>query len=412
MKLAEGPGGDIYFGGASSSTDFPALAADSELPENRSDPLFGAVDATLEQPLFARYLPTPWGGCVNAIALLRSGPHVASSAGTDCDGEATFGVRSAVVVAAGLDGAVRESYPIALDSTANGFAPADDGFIVAGGRWLGPSTIPSEPSGLEKGSIGVFVLGIVDNSAPPAAPSVTAVVDAAAFTGGPLAPGLIASVFGSSLGPQQGTELKLVDGKLPSQAGGATVLIDGRPSPMLFAQEGQINFIASFTLEPRTMAKLEIENDSGRSAPWFLPVSESHPALFTTEGLGRGFLVALNQDGALNAQDNPASAGTIVSAFGVGAGAMSPAFEDGAIAAPALPLPAPELDITVTVDGTPAEILYAGAAPGLAAGVFQINFRLPQSVGLPRMLSVQLQVGEKRFGQAGHLLLWVSPAAP
>lgn len=34
--------------------------------------------------------------------------------------------------------------------------------------------------------------------------------------------------------------------------------------------------------------------------------------------------------------------------------------------------------MTVKMDGEPAEILYAGPAPGQVAGIVQINFRVPK----------------------------------
>ncbi len=39
--------------------------------------------------------------------------------------------------------------------------------------------------------------------------------------------------------------------------------------------------------------------------------------------------------------------------------------------------PAPVLPVSVTIDGLPAQVLYAGAAPGLVAGVLQINVVVP-----------------------------------
>ncbi len=38
------------------------------------------------------------------------------------------------------------------------------------------------------------------------------------------------------------------------------------------------------------------------------------------------------------------------------------------------------LPVTVTIGGLPAKMLYAGAAPGLVAGVVQINVVIPQGI--------------------------------
>jgi uncharacterized protein (TIGR03437 family) len=53
-----------------------------------------------------------------------------------------------------------------------------------------------------------------------------------------------------------------------------------------------------------------------------------------------------------------------------------PAGVDGKIAnGPAYP--APQLPVSVTVGGVSAQVLYAGAAPSLVAGVMQVNVRIP-----------------------------------
>jgi uncharacterized protein (TIGR03437 family) len=51
----------------------------------------------------------------------------------------------------------------------------------------------------------------------------------------------------------------------------------------------------------------------------------------------------------------------------------------------------PRLAVSVTIGGQPAIVDYAGAAPGLVAGVFQLNVRIPTSVAagnLPVVVTV------------------------
>ena len=64
-----------------------------------------------------------------------------------------------------------------------------------------------------------------------------------------------------------------------------------------------------------------------------------------------------------------------------GLGAFSPPLADGEIVSTTGPFPNLEADVSMDVGGIPAEIRYAGAAPGLAAGIAQINFVVPE--GLP-----------------------------
>jgi uncharacterized protein (TIGR03437 family) len=62
-----------------------------------------------------------------------------------------------------------------------------------------------------------------------------------------------------------------------------------------------------------------------------------------------------------------------------------------ALAAP--PLPQPLLPVAVTIGGVPAVVEYAGGAPGLVAGVLQVNVRIPD--GVPSGdLPVVLKIGD------------------
>ncbi len=102
---------------------------------------------------------------------------------------------------------------------------------------------------------------------------------------------------------------------------------------------------------------------------------QSAPALFTVNAAGAGAAAAQNQDGSLNSAQNPAARGSIVVLYGTGEGSTTPEGIDGQIAASVFPKPV--LPVSVTVGGQPVEVLYAGAAPGLVAGIFQINARIP-----------------------------------
>jgi uncharacterized protein (TIGR03437 family) len=60
--------------------------------------------------------------------------------------------------------------------------------------------------------------------------------------------------------------------------------------------------------------------------------------------------------------------------FGTGEGAVGPSIADGGIVGSVLP--APLAPVTVTIGGVPQKVLYAGAAPGLVAGVIQANIEI------------------------------------
>lgn len=85
----------------------------------------------------------------------------------------------------------------------------------------------------------------------------------------------------------------------------------------------------------------------------------------------------LNQDYTVNSLSNPAAAGSVVFLYGSGGGLLQSSTTDGALASGAASL---QTNVSVLVGGQPAQVLYAGAAPGLVNGVTQINIQLPAGV--------------------------------
>jgi uncharacterized protein (TIGR03437 family) len=83
----------------------------------------------------------------------------------------------------------------------------------------------------------------------------------------------------------------------------------------------------------------------------------------------------------------------VVSIFGTGGGATNPASFTGGLAL-LKPLDTLVLPTAVTIDGVlNAEVQYAGVAPTLISGLFQINFRVPPSLGALATHRVDVQIG-------------------
>lgn len=83
--------------------------------------------------------------------------------------------------------------------------------------------------------------------------------------------------------------------------------------------------------------------------------------------------------------------------YATGTGETDPPGIDGLLADSVLPQPL--LPVSVTIGGQAAEIKYAGAAPGVVAGIVQVNVRIPDGVGSGGV-PVQLRVGD-HVSQAG-----------
>src|SRR5262249_21137726 len=129
-----------------------------------------------------------------------------------------------------------------------------------------------------------------------------------------------------------------------------------------------------------TPAELRIRAFGYESEPLSLPAGLAAPALFSADGSGKGQAAALNEDGTLNSVGNPGSAASMVTVYGTGFGATVPISKDGVLTGSdpyGMALP-----VKVAVGGKEAKVTYAGSAPGLVAGLSQINFQIPSGLEL------------------------------
>jgi uncharacterized protein (TIGR03437 family) len=230
----------------------------------------------------------------------------------------------------------------------------------------------------------------------PAGPSFTSggVVNAASFRAGSLSPGEIITIFGSGLGPDQPVGLQLNNlGVVDTELASVRVRIGGLPAPLLYVSARQVTAVAPYALAGRQTAEVQIEYRGERSPAVVMPVSEASPAIFTANSSGAGQAAALNEDGTLNSPSNPAPRGSIVTLFATGEGQTVPNGIDGNPAAP--PLSAPVLPVTVVTRDVNAEILYAGGAPALVAGVMQLNLRVPWDIEPGDTIPLVLRIGDR-----------------
>ena len=100
----------------------------------------------------------------------------------------------------------------------------------------------------------------------------------------------------------------------------------------------------------------------------------------------------LNQDYSTNTPQNRAARNSIVQIFATGEGQTNPSGIDGKIAVSG-GLPEPNLPVTVKIGGIDAAVHYAGAAPGLVAGVIQINAQVPGNVASGSAVPIEIRVG-------------------
>jgi uncharacterized protein (TIGR03437 family) len=247
-------------------------------------------------------------------------------------------------------------------------------FVVAGD----PSVVPLP--------IGVTLTVI------QTAPNIVSVTNAASFAPGPIAPGEMVTIFGTFLGPPSLTPFQLTPaGTVSTTLAGTQVFFDTFAAAMVYTSAGQVSAIVPYEVAGRATTQVLVKYLGVASNAVTVRVIDSAPAIFVTDATGQGAII--NQDNTVNSTQNGAAPLSVVSIYATGEGQTNPAGVDGSIAGSSLPLPKPLLPVTVQIGGLPAEVTYAGAAPSLPAGVFQVNARIPAGVVRGTSAAVSVAVG-------------------
>jgi uncharacterized protein (TIGR03437 family) len=197
-----------------------------------------------------------------------------------------------------------------------------------------------------------------------------AVTSAASFLVTGMAPGELSAVFGENLGPAEGQVVPVSDGHFPTQYAGVSLSVNGYPAPLLYVSQSQVNFVTPFEVAGQNKRVLQMSYNGIASDAYYDGYGPSEIDL--------GIFAAANSDGSVNSVINPATAGSYVVVYGTGAGVFGPPETDGEIMGSALATPV--LPVVALIDGQPATVLYAGSAPGLVAGVLQVNLGLSSTM--------------------------------
>jgi uncharacterized protein (TIGR03437 family) len=222
-------------------------------------------------------------------------------------------------------------------------------------------------------------------------PAITA-VSAASGTVSAVSAGEIVVIYGANLGPSTLIRLQVSGGKVATSLAGTQVLFDGIAAPLIYTSSKQVSAVVPYGIvAPRLSTLVQVRYNAQLTAPVRITVAESQPALFTVDQSGKNSAAALNQDGSVNSPSNPAASGQVIVLYATGEGATSPAGVDGQVAASVYPKPV--LPVSVRIGGRSAVVQYAGAAPGLVAGVMQINAVIPDGIQAGPKVPVHVVVG-------------------
>ena len=228
---------------------------------------------------------------------------------------------------------------------------------------------------------------------------VECVVNAASYKSGTVTPGMIVTLFGSGMGPAEGTVMTLdASGKVPASGAGVRVLFNGTPAPLLYVRQDQINAVVPFAVTGFDTARVQVENGQSALPPITVRVRNNDPGMFRLGSTEYG--AVLNQNNSLNTPENGAERGSFITFWATGIGLFQSTFEDGGIVAE---ISALRSFVRVFVGGVEGEVFYAGAAPGMVAGVTQINVRVPPNARVSSRVPVSIRVGDGAATDVGYI---------
>jgi uncharacterized protein (TIGR03437 family) len=196
------------------------------------------------------------------------------------------------------------------------------------------------------------------------APSGLSGIANAAGTGvvGRVARGELISIYGWSLGDR--------------------VFIDDVPATVFYASSVQMNTIVPFAPRSNDRITISVRKDGVETARAIVALTDTQPEFFQ---LPTGQAASLNEDGSVNSQTNPAKLGSIITVWGTGAPGWARETREGSVN-PDSPLQ--YLNVSAIADYKETVSTFAGAAPGLPAGIFQVNIKLPETHFGPNQVEI------------------------
>ena len=232
------------------------------------------------------------------------------------------------------------------------------------------------------------------SSATTNLPTITSIVNAASGAASSEAGSWI-TVTGTNFASAPATwDSAIIGNVYPTTLGGVTMAIDGRPAPIAFVSQTQINALVPATSTLGNVSVV-VSNTSGSSAAAMLALASASPGFFTfTQGQGR-YVAAIVLDSASSfeylapaglldssLQSRPAKAGDTIVLYGTAFGPTTTPLNPELSASVAYPLAHTGASITaplaqITIGGQAAQLLFCGI---VSPGLYQINAVVPQGV--------------------------------
>jgi uncharacterized protein (TIGR03437 family) len=189
----------------------------------------------------------------------------------------------------------------------------------------------------------------------------------------------IVSVFGTNLAASTQTASTI---PLPTELGGTSVIVKGRPAPLFYVSPTQINFQMPGASEPQDIVVATV---AGKSEPYRLdPLGAVGVFTLDASGCGQGVVLNVQRDGtvSVNSPENSVSPGEYISVYGTGLDHVYNSPIDGTPAQSTPPLAIASgwggFWFDFARNASPG-LSWAGRAPGLI-GVDQFNLNIDETV--------------------------------
>lgn len=240
-------------------------------------------------------------------------------------------------------------------------------------------------------------------------PTIHAVMNVASYADQSVSPGEMIVIFGTDLGPDQLTHLKVgSDGKLVNSLEGVQIFASGLPCPLIYVSKYQLSAMVPYGISQLPSTRFQVVVNGVTSNSWNMPVTPSMPGIFTADASGKGQAAMTNSDGSYNDASHPANRGSWITFYLTGEGPINIGGVDGRIIWDATSLTLP---VKVRIAGYEAELLYAGSAPGNVNGFAQINAIVPPSLPYGGNLPLTVEIGGIQSRQEVTVAV-AGPAAP
>jgi uncharacterized protein (TIGR03437 family) len=215
----------------------------------------------------------------------------------------------------------------------------------------------------------------------------SATVNAASYQQG-VAPGMIATIFGTGLTRGVNGIVQASTSVLPYSIKGTSVLVNGLPAPLYAVAnvngQEQINFQVPWEVRgldvlytPPPIVTIVVINNGAVSPAMRAFFNPTFPAIVTSDGKQA---VAVHSDYSLVTSQNPTHSGEVITLYGTGFGPVTPLPATGA---PAGSSPVSTMDATpsVAINAHNATMLFGGLSPG-SVGLYQFNVVVPDQAGI------------------------------